>query len=64
VHLLDKGGWQAARPFHVGGYPNYWIIGRDGRIRRGDAPRPSAGAATVAALELALAEQPSALPRR
>lgn len=56
VHLLDKEGWQAARPFHVGGYPSYWIIGRDGRIRQGDAPRPSAGATTVAALEQALAE--------
>ena len=55
VHLLDKEGWLAARPFHVGGYPSYWIIGRDGRIRNGDAPRPSAGAKTVAALEEALA---------
>lgn len=56
VHLLDAEGWQAARPFQVSGYPSYWIIGRDGRIWRGDAPRPSAGAATVAALEQALAE--------
>jgi len=56
VHLQDPEGWLAARPFHVGGYPSYWIIGRDGRIRRGDAPRPSAGATTVAALEQALAE--------
>lgn len=55
VHLLDKEGWQAARPFQVAGYPSYWIIGRDGRIRRGDAPRPRAGAETVAALEEALA---------
>jgi thiol-disulfide isomerase/thioredoxin len=56
VHLLDQEGWLAARPFHVGSYPSYWIIGRDGRIRQGDAPRPSAGATVVAALEQALAE--------
>lgn len=56
VHLLDAEGWLAARPFQVAGYPSYWIIGRDGRIRRGDAPRPSAGATIVAALEQALAE--------
>ncbi|MBO2010924.1 TlpA family protein disulfide reductase [Siccationidurans soli] len=56
VHLQDPEGWLAARPFHVSGYPSYWIIGRDGRIRQGAAPRPSAGPTTVAALEQALAK--------
>jgi peroxiredoxin len=57
VHLQDPEGWLAARPFHVSGYPSYWIIGRDGRIRQGAAPRPSAGSTAVAALEQALAEK-------
>jgi len=57
VHLLDPEGWLAARPFQIAGYPSYWIIGRNGRIRRGDAPRPSAGTETVLALEQALAEK-------
>ena len=58
AHLQDPEGWLAARPFQVPSYPSYWIIGRNGRIRRGEAPRPSAGPATVLALEQALAEKP------
>jgi thiol-disulfide isomerase/thioredoxin len=58
VHVLDPEGWLAARPFQVPSYPSYWIIGRNGRIRRGDAPRPSAGPETAVALEQALAEKP------
>jgi thiol-disulfide isomerase/thioredoxin len=58
VHVRDPEGWKAARPFQVPSYPSYWIIGRNGRIRRGDAPRPSAGPETVLALEQALAEKP------
>ncbi|GAB2782443.1 peroxiredoxin [Hymenobacter luteus] len=54
VHLLDPGATQAAAAYGVGGYPNYWVIGRDGRIYRSAAPRPSAGAETVTLLEQAL----------
>lgn len=55
VHLRDP---QATVPsaYNVQGYPSYLLIGRDGRIRLSDAPRPSAGAETVAALEQALKE--------
>lgn len=55
VHLLDPKGAKAATAFAVAGYPTYWIIGRDGLIWRSAAPRPSAGAETVSALEQALA---------
>lgn len=41
VHLLDPEGYRAVRPYGIQGYPTYWIIGRDGRIWYGDAPRPS-----------------------
>ncbi|WP_324670828.1 TlpA disulfide reductase family protein [Hymenobacter sp. GOD-10R] len=58
VHLLDPGGYKASANYGVGGFPSYWIIGRDGRIRQGAAPRPSAGAETVAVLEQALAQRP------
>ena len=55
VHLLDLKGQQVHAAYAIGGYPSYWIIDREGRIWRGAAPRPSAGAETVAALEAALA---------
>ncbi|WP_180754515.1 TlpA disulfide reductase family protein [Hymenobacter sp. DG01] len=58
VHLLDPGATQAAAAYGVGGYPNYWVIGRNGRIWRGGAPRPSAGPEIAALLEQALAAQP------
>jgi peroxiredoxin len=57
VHLLDS-EFKAASSYEIGGFPSYWIIGRDGRILQGVAPRPSAGAETVAALEQALAGKP------
>jgi len=44
--------------YQVGAYPTYLLIGRDGRIRLAAAPRPSDGAAAVAAIEQALAEPP------
>ncbi|MET4107562.1 TlpA disulfide reductase family protein [Hymenobacter sp. UYP22] len=40
--------------YHVWEYPTYLILGRDGHIRLTNAPRPSAGAVTVLALEQAL----------
>ncbi|MBX0289976.1 TlpA family protein disulfide reductase [Hymenobacter sp. HSC-4F20] len=58
VHLLDPGATQAAAAYGVGGYPTYWVIGRNGRIWRGGAPRPSAGPETVTLLEQALAARP------
>jgi peroxiredoxin len=59
VHLLDLPGGpdSAAEAYLAHAIPSYWIIGRDGRIRSAHAPRPSEGAATVAALEQALAEK-------
>ncbi|WP_139255262.1 TlpA family protein disulfide reductase [Hymenobacter psychrophilus] len=42
--------------YQVTAYPTYLLIGRDGRLRRVPAPRPAAGAETVAALEQALKE--------
>jgi peroxiredoxin len=58
VHLLDAKGDKAAKAFQVGSFPNYWIIGRNGRIWQNSAPRPSSGSEVVAALEKALAEKP------
>jgi peroxiredoxin len=55
VHLIDPEGWHAARTYHVVGFPTYMIIGRDGRIYKTEASRPSDGAVTVAALQQALA---------
>ena len=55
VHLFDPEGWHAARAYGVQGFPTYMIIGRDGRVINGMAPRPSDGKKTVAALEQALA---------
>lgn len=43
--------------YQVSAYPTYWLIGRDGRIIAGHAPRPSEGEATVAALNAALAQK-------
>ncbi|MET4106206.1 TlpA disulfide reductase family protein [Hymenobacter sp. UYP22] len=58
VHLLDPAAMQAASAYGVSVYPNYWIIGRDGRVWRSAAPRPSAGAEIVALLEQALGSKP------
>jgi thiol-disulfide isomerase/thioredoxin len=42
--------------YQVVAYPTYLLIGRDGRFRLVPAPRPAAGAETVAAIEEALKE--------
>ncbi|MCR5886401.1 TlpA family protein disulfide reductase [Hymenobacter sp. J193] len=55
VHLLDPGAAKAASAYGVSSFPSYWVIGRDGRIWRGAAPRPSSGPEVVAVLEKALA---------
>ena len=54
VHLRAVGQEVPTR-YQVNKYPTYWLIGRDGRIVAGDAPRPSGGDATVAAIDAALA---------
>jgi peroxiredoxin len=58
VQLLDPEGRRAVRACGVDGFPTYWIIGRDGRIWLGDAPRPSAGRQTERLLRQALAAKP------
>ena len=56
VHLRAQGFSSAtAQAYQLNAIPAYFIIGRDGRLVVDQAPRPSAGAATVAALEAALA---------
>lgn len=54
VHLRQPKEAQVAFDYQVNGYPSYWLIGRDGRIINMQAPRPSDGAKTVAAIEAAL----------
>ncbi|WP_345059279.1 TlpA family protein disulfide reductase [Hymenobacter glaciei] len=58
VHLLDEAAYNtsAGKAYQAGGIPSYWLIGRDGRIRLAHAPQPSAGTATIAAIEQALAQ--------
>lgn len=58
VHLIDQKAYKgsAGGTYMADAIPSYWLIGRDGRIRAAHAPRPSEGAATVAALEQALAQ--------
>lgn len=55
VHLRNEGPEVPAN-YQVAVYPTYWLIGRDGRIRLTQAPRPSSGAEAVAAIESALKE--------
>ena len=57
VHLIDPEGWHAARSYRVQGFPTYFLIGRDGSLLQRDASRPSAGRATVRAIEQALEEK-------
>lgn len=57
IHLLDP-EYKVATSYGVGSYPTYRLIGRDGRILLGVAPRPSTGPEIVAALEQALAGKP------
>jgi thiol-disulfide isomerase/thioredoxin len=56
VHLRDVAGTPAAVQgmYQANAIPNYWLIGRDGRIVQAHAPRPSDGPKTVAAIENAL----------
>jgi peroxiredoxin len=57
VHTWAKGwGSTTATGYQVDAIPAYFLIGRDGRIVSSDAPRPSLGDATVAALNAALAK--------
>ncbi|GAB3589472.1 TlpA family protein disulfide reductase [Hymenobacter daeguensis] len=54
IHLRSPEGDDTANRYQVQGYPTYWLIGRDGRIITRSAPRPSDGAAAVAAISAAL----------
>lgn len=48
VHLLDGGfTTPTVQAYQLAGVPAYWVIGRDGRIFYGNAPRPSARKATI-----------------
>ena len=42
--------------YQINSFPTYWLIDRAGRIIDMQAPPPSGGAKTVAAIERALAE--------
>jgi thiol-disulfide isomerase/thioredoxin len=44
----------AAKAYSVESVPAYFIIDRQGRLQKGPAPRPSAGQATIDALNIAL----------
>lgn len=55
VHLRNPADGDVPNRYQVDKYPTYWLIGRDGRIITRTAPRPSAGAEAVAAIEQALA---------
>ncbi|MDO7887059.1 TlpA family protein disulfide reductase [Hymenobacter cheonanensis] len=55
VHLREpRESRQVAIDYQVNQWPTYWLIGRDGRIVDAQAPRPSDGPKTVAAIEAAL----------
>ncbi|WP_226163397.1 TlpA family protein disulfide reductase [Hymenobacter terricola] len=56
VHLRSPENDNVATRYQVSSFPTYWLIGRDGRIITRTAPRPSAGEATVAALNAELAK--------
>ena len=55
-HLIDPHHFDAAtlRAYEAQGVPTYWLIGREGQIIKGNAPRPSEEADVTAALEGAL----------
>lgn len=53
VHLRAPSA-DEAEAYQVNGYPSYYLIGRDGRLIKKYALRPSDGAETVAAIEAAL----------
>jgi peroxiredoxin len=54
VHLRSPND-DVPTAYEVQGYPTYWLIDRAGRIVDTQAPRPSEGAKTVAAIEEVLA---------
>lgn len=54
VHLRSPDN-EVSTAYQVPGYPTYWLIDRAGLIVDMQAPRPSAGARTVAAIEEVLA---------
>jgi peroxiredoxin len=56
IHLYQPKGGAVAGDYLVNSFPTYWLIDRQGRIVDADAPRPSDGAKTVAAIERALAK--------
>lgn len=53
MHLRAPSAAEAAA-YQVNGYPSYYLIGRDGRLIKKYALRPSDGTETVAAIEAAL----------
>jgi len=53
-HLREPREGQVTSDYQISSYPSYYLIGRDGRILDMQAPRPSDGAKTVAAIEAAL----------
>jgi peroxiredoxin len=55
VHLRQPKDGQVAFNYQVNSFPTYWLIDRAGRILDMQAPHPSDGAKTVAAIEQALA---------
>ena len=55
VHVRDAGfNAPTVQAYQLAGVPAYWVIGRDGRILQGNAPRPSTGQATIDLLSRAL----------
>jgi peroxiredoxin len=56
VHLRQPKDGQTAFDYQINSFPTYWLIDRAGRILDMQAPRPSEGTKTVAAIERALAE--------
>jgi thiol-disulfide isomerase/thioredoxin len=56
VHLRQPKDGQTAFDYQINTFPTYWLLDKAGRIVDMQAPRPSDGAKTVAAIERALAE--------
>ncbi|MBI1184426.1 redoxin domain-containing protein [bacterium] len=57
VHVIAKGfKHEVPVSYNVSGIPTYYIIGKDGNIYKGNAPRPSHGTSLTDMLDAALAE--------
>ena len=56
VHLRQPKDSQVVFDYQINTYPTYWLIDRAGRILDMQAPRPSDGPKTEAAIERALAQ--------